>query len=272
MSHLILAENVKSESFYHKAIKRLIFKYISENNRNIVEKSLEKYIFNRRADVYFRLNSGEQIVVEVQNSKISVKEIINRTEHYNKNGIHILWILYGNGTCIASPKSPEDKKNIKISMVENFLHRMYGGRVYYVSIYFYKDKTAISIPFALHFSLSSNKKNHKIFRSKYESYYIRDVNFTKIPSWNIFCVNYNGFKLARFYDKSIKRVLKSRIINYFKINSKNYKSKMKLIKVIVKHFKQKYGIYLILNALLELIKEKEIEFNHKIVNKIQKKI
>jgi hypothetical protein len=46
MYNLLLNHNAKSESFCHKAIKRLIFKYISDNNKNIVEKSLEKYIIN----------------------------------------------------------------------------------------------------------------------------------------------------------------------------------------------------------------------------------
>jgi hypothetical protein len=156
-------------------------------------------------------------------------------------------------------------------MVERFLHRMYGGRVYYVNINFYEHKTTISAPFALHFSFSSNKKNHKIFRAKYESYYIKNVNFAKIPSWTIFCVNYNRFRLARFYDKNVKRNLKNRIANYFKINSKNYKSKKKLLKFIISHFKQKYGLFLVWNAPLELIKEKKIEFNHNIEYKIQKK-
>lgn len=272
MSNILLNHNTKSESFCHKAIKRLIFKYISENNKNIEEKSLEKYVSNRRSDVYFRLNSGVEIVVEVQNSKITVKEIVNRTEHYNKNGIHVLWILYGKGACVASPKFPEDKKDVKISMAENFLHRMYSGRVYYVNINFYKDKTTISAPFALHFSFSSKKKNRKIFRVKYESYYIKNVNYAKISSWAICFVNYNGFKLARFYDRSVKRILKSQIINYFKIIPKNYKSNMKLVKLIIKHFKQKYGISLILNALVELFKEKKIETDLRVIKKIQKKI
>ncbi|MFX0000088.1 MAG: competence protein CoiA family protein [Candidatus Hodarchaeota archaeon] len=163
MTNLLSTKSDRSESFYHKAIKRLIFNYISENKKKIVEKSLEKYINNRRADVYFRLNSGEQIVVEVQNSKIQVKEIIERTKNYNSNGIYVLWILYGNGYCVASPKYPEDKKNVKISTVENFLHRMYGGRVYYVNFKFYENKTTISTPFALHFSFSLKKKNRKMF-------------------------------------------------------------------------------------------------------------
>ena len=95
MSILKSIYNTKSESFYHKAIKKLIFKYISEKNKNILDRSLEKLIDNRRADVYFKLKSGKQIVVEVQNSNITIKEIIDRTEYYNKNGIYIIWILHG---------------------------------------------------------------------------------------------------------------------------------------------------------------------------------
>lgn len=272
MSNILSTLNAKSESFYHKAIKRLCFKFISENNKNVREKSLEKYINKRRADVYFGLNSEEQIVIEVQNSKISVKEIIARTTHYNKRGIYVLWILYGNGSCIASPKYPEDKKNVRISPVENYLHRMYGGRVYYVNFNFYEDKTTISTPFALHFSHSSNKKNRKMFRKKYENYYIKNINYVKIPSWNLLCVDFNGFKLARFYDKNIKRVIKSQIVKYYKKNSKKKGSNKKLLKLIVKHFKQKYGLFLILQALLELTKEKNIELNHRIIHKIQKKV
>ncbi len=272
MSNLFSTHNAKSESFYHKAIKRLFLKFISENNKNVREKSLEKYINKRRADVYFRLNSGEQIVVEVQNSKITVKEIVARTNHYNKMGIYVLWILYGNGSCIASPKYPQDKKNIKISPAENFLHRMYGGRVYYVNFNFYEEKTTISAPFALHFSHSSNKKNRKIFRTKYDVYYIKNVNYTKIPSWNLLCVEFNEFKLARFYDKSIKRVIKSQIISFYKKNLKKETSQKKILNSIITGFKQKYGLSLILQTLLELTKEKKIELNHRIINKIQKKL
>ncbi|MFX0036312.1 MAG: competence protein CoiA family protein [Candidatus Hermodarchaeota archaeon] len=270
MSNLLLTYNSKSESFYHQAIKRLIFKYISDSNKNIVEKSLEKYINNRRADVYFKLNTGEKIVVEVQSSKISVKEIINRTKHYNNLDIHVLWILYGNGSCVASSKFPEDKKDVKISTVEHFLHKMYGGRVYYVNINFYEDKTTISAPFALYFSFPSKKKYRKIFRTKYQKYYIKNINFAKIPGWNLLCVNYNGFRLARFYDKNIKLVLKEKIIKFLKYNSESYKFKKKLIKLIINHFKQKYGIPLIYKTVLELTQEKKIEINIKVIHRIKK--
>lgn len=86
------------------------------------------------------------------------------------------------------------------------------------------------------------------------------------------CVEFNEFKLARFYDKNIKRVLRNKIIKFYKKSSKNYKSKKTLIKVIRKHFKQKYGLFMILQCLLELAKEKKIELNHRIIYNIQKKV
>ncbi|KKL88421.1 hypothetical protein LCGC14_1924850, partial [marine sediment metagenome] len=97
MKNKLLLESNKSESLYHKAIKQLIFKSATEKNNPIIEKSLEKHFGNRRADVYFKLKSGEEIVVEVQNSKITVKEIKQRTEDYNKKNIFVLWILHGMG-------------------------------------------------------------------------------------------------------------------------------------------------------------------------------
>lgn len=291
MSNLFSIHNTKSESFYHKAIKRLFFKYISDNNKDIIEKSLEKYINNRRADVYFQFQSGEQIIIEIQNSKISVKEIITRTEHYSNIGIYLLWILYGNGTCVASPKFPEDKKNMKVSTVENFLHRMYGGRVYYVNIHFYEDKITLTPPFALHFSPPSSKKNQKLFRTKYENYYIKNGNVANIPSWNLLCVKYDGFKLARFYDKSIKRVLKEEILTFLKkkknlssgngkINLRgirNYntkeivdftqRKKQKLIKLILNYFNNRYGKAIIFQSLIDLIKENKIDLDKKYILK-----
>jgi hypothetical protein len=291
MSNLLSIYHRKSESFYHKAIKRLFYKYISENNRDIVEKSLEKYINNRRADVYFRFQSGKQIVIEIQNSKISIKEIISRTVYYNKENIYVLWILYGNGSCVGESKYPEDKMDIKISTVENFLHNMYGGRVYYVSMHSYEDKITISPPFALYFSLSSRKKNRKLVQSKYERFYIKNVNFAKIPSWNLLCVNYNNFKLARFYDKNVKRKLKNKIIVFLKkkeienidktkadsknvknhnankvLNFKQYKKK-KLIKLILNNFNDKYGKSIIFQSLFELIKGKRIDLDKKFIVK-----
>jgi len=276
-----LLSSSNSESFYHKAIKQLIFKLISEKDIRITESSLEKYINNRRADVFFKFKNGKQAVVEVQHSKISVKEIIERTKEYNQLNIHVLWILHGNGACVASPKLSQDKKNIKISPVENFLHQMYGGRVYYINVQEKREKLIITAPFALHFSLPSKKKKYGPFKEKYWVYYIRNANFAKIPSWNLSITKCHDVKIARFYDKNVESRLQQEILEYLRIKSKNicknYRiyskrvrrrtldknrliipsmSKRRIKKIVIRKFKLKYGKYLVLKAINDLIAKK----------------
>lgn len=271
----LIIKSTKSESIYHKAIKQLIFKSATEKNNPIIEKSLEKHFGNRRADVYFKLKSGEEIVVEVQNSKITVKEIRQRTEDYNKKNIFVLWILHGMGSCVASSKLPKDIKDTKISTIENFLHRMYFGRVYYINLNYSNNKTTSSAPFALHFSPSWKKKIRKMFHSHYDKYFIRNINYAKIPSWNLLTVNYNGFKLARFYDKNIKSILKKEIfkfvLNNFKNSQKHYKYKI-IRKLVLNRFSCKYGRYLTLDSFSDLIKEKKLDLEEKYILKIKKEI
>jgi len=115
MNYLIPKLETKSESFAHKVIKQLIYAQIPKHNSHIVESSLEKYFEERRADVYFKFKSGEEVVVEIQNSRISSREITQRTKDYNLRDIYVLWILYGQGNCVGSIKIPtheKDKKNI----------------------------------------------------------------------------------------------------------------------------------------------------------------
>ncbi|GAH33547.1 unnamed protein product, partial [marine sediment metagenome] len=74
---------------------------------------------------------------------------------------------------------------------------MYGGRVYYVNLNIRKNKASLRTPFALHFSKPLNQKRHGFFKTRYDSYYFRDSNFTEIPSWNILCTEFSGYKIAR---------------------------------------------------------------------------
>jgi len=261
-----------AESKFHKVIKFLLYKCIFENVNLITERSIEKYFGNRIADIYFKFQSGQEVVVEIQNSKISVKEIIKRNIDYNKRGIYILWILHGEGNCVADSKYPQDVKEIKISLAENFLHRMYGGRVYYINLDIKNNKASLSNLFALHFSKPLNKKRRDLFRTRYNSYFFRDSNYTEIHNWNILCTEFSNFKIARFYDKNIKSILKERIISYYILQKDKFHKDKKLYKAILKHFKKKYGLYMILNAIIELINENKIDFHYKIARYIQKEL
>ena len=261
-----------AESSFHKTIKLLLYKHLYENDGSIVKRSLEKYFGNRYADVYFKFDTGKEVVVEVQNSKITVKDIIARTKDYNEKGIFVLWMLYGEGKCVASPKKPIDAKSIRVSLAENYLHRMYGGRVYYVNLEIRRNKASLKTPFALHYSKPIKKKKQALFKNRYDSYFIRDSNFTTIPNWNIMCTEFAGFKIARFYDKNIKSLLKENILNFYKIEKKGGISDKKFVREVIRSFRKKYGLFLVYNSIIELIIEKKIKLSRKVVTKIKSKI
>ena len=261
-----------AESYFHRTIKLLLYKNLYENDKSVVKRSLEKYLGNRYADVYLKLNTGKEVVVEVQNSKISVKEIIARTKDYNVKGIFVLWMLYGEGKCVASPKKPIDAKSIKVSLAENYLHRMYGGRVYYVNLEIRRNKASLKTPFALHYSKPIKKKKQILFKNRYESYFIRDSNFITIPNWNLLCTEFAGFKIARFYDKNIKSLLKENLLNFYKIKKKGRIIDKKFVRAVIRSFRKKYGLFLIYKSIVELFTEKKIELSRKVIIKIKNKI
>ncbi len=261
-----------AESGIHKALKVLLCQNLCENNDNIIEKSLEKYFGNRFADIYLKLNNGKEIVIEVQNSKISVKELKNRTKDYNDKDIYVLWILHGQGNCVVSPKSPKNEKEIKISPAESFLHKLYGGRVYYINLVHFKKNISLSIPFALHFSKLLNKRKRGMFRFKYMNFFYRNSNFMEIPNWKLLCTEFSGFKIARFNDKNIKILLKQEILNYINQHSKFTLKGKKLFKLVIKNFNKKYEKFMILNALIELSNNNKINYDYKLIKKIRKKI
>lgn len=258
-----------SESQSHKAIKYLLYELLYAKNNLIISRTVEKYFGNRFADVYFKLENGDEIVIEVQHSKIPINEIINRSKDYNEKGIYVLWILHGEGKCGASAKYPRDRKNVSISPAEKFLHGMYGGRVYYININI-KKTPSISDIFALHYSTPMKKKLRKKFKTGFESYYIRDAHHVSLSNLKLFCTTFLGYKIARFYDKNLKSQLKSQISFYYQeqypiINTIVLKELMNL-------FHKKFGQYLVLDALLDLAKEKKILLDPKVLKKIKKKI
>jgi len=283
----------QAESFSHKAIKRLVFKYITSNCHDIRESSLEKHFGTRRADVYFKLLSGQKVAVEIQNSYITVKEIIDRSSDYTKKGIFVLWILNGKGNAVGSLKDPRDEKSIKISPAEQFLHTFYGGRVYYVNLNQYFHKKTLTPPFALHFS-PSNNISANIFKEKFDYYFIRNVNYVPIPSWDIVCAEYK-FKIARFYDKNAVSILSNKILKFLQKSRKRkcencskkfkllrrcsltsdcefkpYRGK-KLIKMISSKFGNTYGNSIIYDSLHKLSIKKPIGISKKLIEDLYQK-
>jgi len=262
-------KSTHSESQSHKVIKHLLLDFLSSTNNSISNRALEKYFGNRFADIYFKLKNGREIVIEVQNSNISVSEILQRTKDYNEKGAHVLWVLHGEGKCTASPKYPQDQKHVRISPAENFLHGLYGGRVYYININL-KKTPSISAFFALHFSKPIKKRLRKKYKTQFDSYYIRDTHHIKLSNLNLLCTTFSGYKIARFYDKNVKSLLKSLITCYCQGKRKVINKTQ--LKQIIKKFHKKFGKYLIYAVLLDLEKEEIINIDTMLSKKIKKKI
>ena len=118
-----------AESFEHKRMKQYMFENLHANN-NIKRMELEYNVKSRRADLYGELIDGKKFVIEFQNSKISVAEIVERTKLYNENNMFVLWILNG----VSYKRTPQNEDEKYISIEEDRLHRMYKGRVYYMNM------------------------------------------------------------------------------------------------------------------------------------------
>ncbi|TFF99390.1 MAG: hypothetical protein EU541_05065, partial [Promethearchaeota archaeon] len=86
ISNLYKALSNKSESFSHKLIKQSIYEQVLERNRSVKKGSIEKNFKTRIADIFFKLKDGKEVVVEIQHSGISHKEIKDRTLQYNQLG------------------------------------------------------------------------------------------------------------------------------------------------------------------------------------------
>ncbi|MHA1412188.1 MAG: competence protein CoiA family protein [Promethearchaeota archaeon] len=256
-----------SESKIHSTLKNLVLEYFLENNASIIDYKIEKFCGRRFADIFLELKDGEKVAVEIQCSYIKIEELIKRTEDYNSKGIHILWLLHDKGNCLIDYKVPKNGKNIKVSPLEVYLHRMYGGRVYYIDLE-QKRKTRNLIKlFALYFSKPNKKHLRGAFRTPYRYYYYRNIYYTEILNPEILCTEYLGVKIARFYDKNFKRIVKEKILSYLEELSENsfliHIDKAKFKKVL-KKFKKSFDNYLIKRVFMELREDTRIRFSPKL--------
>ena len=205
-----MLQKTHSESFFHKLIKHFLFIYLQKYNKNILQSEKEKHFGDHRADIYFKFKSGNQLVIEVQNSPISIAEIKKRNQFYSTLNIYVLWILYAKGKVAISSKPKIHQKCARISPAEHYLHQLYRGRVYYVNIKRNKKRTTITPPYALHFSYSKTVST-KIIKKKFHHYFLRNINCVSLPNWNILFTTYQNTKVGRFYDKHYRRILAEKL-------------------------------------------------------------
>ncbi len=187
----------------HDCIKDFLFFFLESDN-NIKQIHKEKVIKDkkgskRRADIFVELEEGKKIVIEIQCSYISVKEIYRRIKFYSRLGIHVLFCLCTKGKILISPKKKrKNKRNVKISPQELYLHNLYFSNVVYIEVRKSNRKVKHFI-FALKFTPCKNKGLGKVIKG-YERFYYRDAWFKEIRTLEIRCLVFNGVRLAYFRD------------------------------------------------------------------------
>jgi len=264
----------KSESFEHLRNKEFLYTNLPQDNL-INRIRLEYPIGKRIADVYLKLQDGNEIAVEIQHSKINLEDLKQRTKEYNEKGLYVIWILDG----ISFNKYPCYEEGILLTKIEKELHKMYHGRVYYMNT----KKEGIMTPlFPLHFApyyeyrkISSNFSFYS--RSKVNNTIISGI----LSSLKITTFTNNRYKLARFLDLNLRDLCYEAIGNFIQHfneeishlrNTKSYSSKFDIKKtllyVAVRKFEPIFGLHLLYDILrrYNLFLKKEFHFLKSIYN------
>ena len=93
-----------SETIDHLLIKNFLTDNIPlENDVKKIDQEIK--IGNRIADIFIELTNVKKIVIEIQHSRISKADLIQRTKEYNEQGLHVLWILDGTGPYDRKPQN-----------------------------------------------------------------------------------------------------------------------------------------------------------------------
>ncbi len=223
-------------------MKKFFYERLPKHNLDLTLVQLEKKKGKRIPDVYLELKSGKKIAIEVQHSQLTKSELFSRTRELNQRGLYVLWVLNGLGNCVEDEKHPLHRKNLRISHLEKALHQMYGGRVYYLNARKDSMFNTTSNLFAMHYSRTEEWPN--FVRWRQGSFYCRNSNCVEVRDLSLLCCEFNGLKLARFYDKNFKSSLKESLLNsvmtYKGRYPKNYRSKnatKRLLKALYEEYK-----------------------------------
>ncbi len=112
----------KGETEEHRRAKKGIAETLRKQGVANVE--LEKRIGNSIADVYCEMADGKKVAIEVQISKLTMREIADRTWAYQVQGVFVLWLVPWNPNLNERKYSPKQ--------YEKWLHILNYGRVYYL--------------------------------------------------------------------------------------------------------------------------------------------
>jgi hypothetical protein len=265
------------ESFEHLRIKEFLYMNLPNDNHLDIVK-LEHNIGNRIADVYLKFKDGNEVVIEIQHSKITIEDIKQRTKDYTEKGLYVIWILDG----ITFNRYPYYEENVLLTKTEKELHKMYRGRVYYMNL----NKEEMLTPlYPLHFAPFYKRR---IFNPDFY-YYSKSMSRNSIipgslSSLKIRSFRNFGYRLARFLDPDIRRLCYE-VINIFIQNydrkfcnfkdTSNLSSKLDprkaIIYLIVRKFQPVFGLHLLYDILrrMSLILKKDFHFLKSIHNFIK---
>lgn len=275
-----IENNKNSETIDHLLIKKFFYDNIPlENNINIIEQEIK--IGNRIADIYIELKNKKKVAIEIQHSRISKSELIQRTKEYNQCGVHVLWILDGDG---PYNRKPLNEDGVIITVAEKELHLMYSDRVYYINA----TSAGITSPaYTLHFVPYIERKisSYGIIYYK-QSKNKRSAVCGEITSFKLTLFRNKGFRLARFFDQNLKKLCIREVVQFLNgfiaYREKKHNEAKKIfpeglpLGVLIEKFHVKYGLYLLFKVLryLKFLKlqdgrymfEKELWFRKSILS------
>lgn len=252
-TEMTLEKEKYSETIDHLLIKKFLYENIPLVN-DVKSIRQEIKVGNRIADIYVELKNGKKVAIEIQHSKIAKSKFIERTNDYNINEVHVLWIIDGQGPYNKNPKNEDE---VIISVSEKELYSMYRGRVYYINV----DYDGIKSPvYALYFTPFFDKKVSSFgFKYYKRSKSKQSIVYSEISSLKLNLFRNKSFKLARFLDENLKNTCITEVVQFLNGYTAYYKEKKNESKnlfpnglpigILIKKFQEKYGLYLLFDVL-----------------------
>lgn len=126
------------------------------------------------------------------------------------------------------------------------VHNLYGGRIYYMNAI---GEEVIEKPYLIHFSPYFENKKLETSIYGHDKYFkeFQSATVGTIYSYKILCVDYNGYKLARFMDKSVSISCTEQLLVCLK--------EICLKKVEEEDLNEKEEIKIPVNYVIELVRE-----------------
>jgi competence CoiA-like predicted nuclease len=251
-----LSNEKRGESFQHVKIKRYLMKNLpQDNNIKIIRE--EVGIGNRIADIFCQLANNKKVVIEVQHSMISVKNIIQRTRDYSDNDCYVLWVFNAS----SFDRYPKNEAGVRVLNFEKTCQKMFHGRVYYINAFETGNHTPI---YPLYLNSFHEQKHLPVgFEYYRKSRSLKSIVLGELVSLELKLFKNQNLKLARFNDenvrdqcfKEIKLFLENQPLLTTSISSlEELSDREKLLCAIIAKFGRKYGVDLVYDLLKHKIK------------------